>query len=280
MLIRKDIEKYIESIEKIPGHMIAINLLSRRRKTYICQIYLPCMKKESTPIQGKIKKILKRKKKENFSIILMGDFNAVVNPSKDRSRNEQSFIPNTCPEIGLFNYLIDNNFLDAQDIWEEEETTYTWKNSISSSRIDYIWTSRDILLESTKFQNKSSDQISESDHTILTLTVPLKTLILREREGPEQLRSKSHKIKTIILEETQEEQWEKYREKIDKKLKEMGLRQQIVDIYKIQGTNDETDLGKRIQDLWTTYENMLIKTAFNHLSCRTQPKRINSKHII
>ena len=45
LLIRKDIGKYIESVEKIPGVMIAINLLSRRRKIFICQVYLPCQKK-------------------------------------------------------------------------------------------------------------------------------------------------------------------------------------------------------------------------------------------
>jgi hypothetical protein len=88
LLVRKDIGKYIESVERIPGYMIAVNLLSRRRKTFICQIYLPCQKKESNLVQEEIRKTLNKKKKDKFAIIIMGDFNAVVNPRRDRSRND------------------------------------------------------------------------------------------------------------------------------------------------------------------------------------------------
>ena len=42
----------------------------------------------------------------------MGDFNAVVNPRRDRSRDNQQFIGNDEPEISLFNYLLNEDFLN------------------------------------------------------------------------------------------------------------------------------------------------------------------------
>ena len=277
LLIRKDIGKYIESVEKIPGFMVAVNLLSRRRKTYICQIYLPCQKKESLPIQEEIKKILNKKKRNGFSIVLMGDFNAVVNPRRDRSRKDQQFTPNEEPEIPIFNYLLDEGLLDIQEIWEEDDIrSYTWKNNTSSSRIDYMWLTRDIAIESTRFQNKFDQSISDSDHTILALTIQLRSIINKEKESPEQLRSKSSKSKTIILEETSEEQWEIYKSKLDNKLKASQLKQQAIEAQH----NQDKDLENNIRHLWNTFENLLIRTAFNHLSSRIQKKRVCPKNII
>jgi ribonuclease HI len=276
LLIRKDIGKYIESVEKIPGFMVAVNLLSRRRKTFICQIYLPCHKKESLQIQEELKKILGIKRKEKYSIILMGDFNAVVNPKRDRSIRDHQFTPNEEPEIPLFDYLLDNSFLDIQEIWEEENTSYTWRNNTSSSRIDYIWSTREIVAETTRFQNKYDQSISESDHTILALTIQLKSIIHKEKESPDQLRSKSHKFKTISLEETREDQWKDFKCKLDEKLKKRQLKTQILDAQANQEENPEEKIGY----LWNTFENLLIRAAFNHLHCRTHKKRTCPKDIV
>jgi len=219
LLVRKDIGKYIESVEKIPGFMVAINLLSRRRKTFICQIYLPCHKKESLQVQEELKKVLSRKRKEKYTVILMGDFNAVINPRKDRSTKDNQYLPCEDPEIPLFNYLLDNSFFDIQEIWEEENLSHTWRNNTASSRIDYMWSTREIIAESTRFQNKFDQSISDSDHTILALTLQLKSIIHKEKNSPDQLRSSSSKTKTISLEETHEEQWIDFKHKVDTKLK-------------------------------------------------------------
>jgi exonuclease III len=112
LLIRKDIGRYIESVERIPGYMIAVNLLSKKRKIFICQIYLPCQKKESIQIQEEIWKTINKKLKDKFSIIVMGDFNAAVNPRRDRTRNDQQYTLSEEPEIPIFDSLINEGLVD------------------------------------------------------------------------------------------------------------------------------------------------------------------------
>jgi exonuclease III len=70
-------------------------------------------------------------------VILMGDFNAVSNPSTDRSNHS----PNNKswkPEAEIFNFLEDWAFTDVQLLWEESSPSPTWSNKSSYSRIDYI----------------------------------------------------------------------------------------------------------------------------------------------
>ena len=69
----------------------------------------------------------------------MGDFNAVANPTTDRSCPPQSFRPYWTPEIPLFEFLEDWQLTDTQKLWEDEEySSPTWSNGRASSRIDYI----------------------------------------------------------------------------------------------------------------------------------------------
>jgi hypothetical protein len=276
LLVRKDIGKYIESVEKIPGFMVAINILSRRRKTFICQIYLPCQKKDSLQVQQEIQKVIDKKRKEKYSLIIMGDFNAVVNPRRDRSRGDHQFTPGEEPEIPFFDYLLDKNFIDIQEIWEEDDTTHTWKNNKTSSRIDYIWLTRDIVAESTRFQNKFDRGISDSDHSVLALTIQLKTIIHRDRDSLDQMRSKSSKVKTISLEETSDEQWEEFRQKIESKLKKEQLKQQAINAQSEQEQSPEDS----IKYLWNIFENLLIRAAFDHLHCKVHKRRTQPKDIV
>jgi len=110
----------------------------------------------------------------------------------------------------------------------------------------------------------------------LALTIHLKSIIHKEKESPDQLRSKSSKIKTISLEETQEDQWEEYKNKIETKLKAEHLKQQIIDAQSNQDENSE----EKINHLWNTFENLLIRAAFNHLHCKTYKKRTQPKDIV
>ena len=78
------------------------------------------------------------------------------------------------------------------------------------------------------------------------------------------------------MEETSDEQWEKYKNKVDKKLKENHLREQILKAQTTQEENSE----KEVKQFWNILENLLIRTAFNSLKVRLHKKRIQPKNII
>jgi hypothetical protein len=110
----------------------------------------------------------------------------------------------------------------------------------------------------------------------LALTIQLRSIIHKDKEGPDQLRSRSHKTKTISLEETNEEQWENFKNKVDTKLKEIQLKGQILNAQLDQEGNQEEET----EHLWNTFENLLIRSALNLLHCRTYKKRTCPKNIV
>ena len=79
----------------------------------------------------------------------MRDFNVANNPLTNRSSNQAESSKTAKknkswkPEISLFSFLEDLDFLNIQKNWEEltltsKQLSPTWKNKTISSRIDYI----------------------------------------------------------------------------------------------------------------------------------------------
>jgi exonuclease III len=126
LLIHKDLEKYIAQVDKIEGHLVAINLLSKRHKTWIAQVYLPCNKQKSMAVQKKIQTLIRNKIQQRYQIIIMGDFNAALNPRYDRSNSkaDNSFSPSEDPEAPIFNFLLDWNLVDLHQLWENPKPSH------------------------------------------------------------------------------------------------------------------------------------------------------------
>jgi exonuclease III len=173
LLIRKNIERFIASVDKIEGHLIAINLLNKGYKTWIAQIYLPSDRRQSRALQKKIQDLLQAYSRKNYEIIIMGDFNATANPRTDRKslNSTTEFTRSEDPEIELFEYMNNWNLSDLQQLWEPTETPHTWRNKLSSSRIDYIWGSYSIANNMFQFSNEDFRSTSNSDHDMLILQI-------------------------------------------------------------------------------------------------------------
>ena len=103
----------------------------------------------------------------------MGDFNAVVSPNLDRlsKGTDKSYISSHKPEIPLFDFFEDWAYTDLQATWQGDKRTFTWKNSLSESRIDQIWFSPNIITNIHSFNNTLIDHITGSDHSILSCEI-------------------------------------------------------------------------------------------------------------
>ena len=120
----------------------------------------------------------------------MGDFNAVNNPIEDRSNNISIYSKSTSnkrkrkwrPEIPLFSILEDLNLVDIQKNWETVTSTskhqsFTWNNKRSQSHIDYIWVSEELAHNNIhSFKNTNFNHITNSDHTLLQITLYKKNI--------------------------------------------------------------------------------------------------------
>jgi exonuclease III len=145
----------------------------------------------------------------------MGDFNATLNPRSDRKSEAQtnSFAPSNEPEIKLFRTMIDWGFTDLQQLWEPENTSHTWKNIRSSSRIDYIWGSKEIALNLLNCRNDNIAEVTNSDHTLISIQIPRNTILRCSNNHIRNFKTKYEKV--INTNKTTIAQWNKFSQKVD-----------------------------------------------------------------
>jgi hypothetical protein len=170
----------------------------------------------------------------------MGDFNAVNNPIVDRTSNrpetKKQSKENWKPEIPLFPYLEDLDFVDIQKDWEEitsnfTKPSHTWKNKEASSRIDYIWITQDLITNSIySFNNRDYEYITNSDHTLLQVSFYKKDIVNLPKEAAIRKRGS----RTILdLKKMAKEDWLNYAQKIETEIVQHKL------LDKIQKTKEE-----------------------------------------
>ena len=278
ILVHRRLERNIHWIEKIEGHVIAIHFgFKGKKKLSILQVYLPCNKGKSSEIQNQIKKIIGREHSKNANIIIMEDFNAVNNPIEDRSSTpetgteanikEKRIHKNWKPEIALFPFLEDLNFVDIHRYWEEltnlyKRISHTWSNKRASSRIDYIWLSQDLAANIHSFENKNFNHVTNSDHMLLIATIYNQDIIGVSRMAE----VNRWKMRTIFdFKKMDQDKWREYSQIVEKEF----MSQEIVN--KIQkeeerllqiNTSQITEVNQaQLQEIWNLIENTIKKAA-------------------
>jgi ribonuclease HI/endonuclease/exonuclease/phosphatase family metal-dependent hydrolase len=275
IIITKELEKYIAHITKIEGHIIAIHMLFKKNRMCIIQTYLPNNKDESNKYQRAIREIINRELKNKSKIIVMGDFNAVVNPWTDRFKEESSSLK-WKPEAEIFNFLMDWEFVDIQSTWEEEkELSPTWSNKKAASRIDYIWTSPEIIIEDLhSFQNTVAEELANSDHTLLSIKLFKNNFITSTNQKP--IRKKGT-IKILDIKNSTNEHWEKYNDKVNREISRSNI-EAIINKYRkdlMNGTvinldteGDDNTSTNKLNEIWQKLERLLITSAFSTLKTK------------
>ena len=270
LLVHKSLAKNIHKIERFEGKMIILHFKFKGRKRLcIIQIYLPSEKRNSEKIQNHIQKVIKEERLVNSNIVVMGDFNAVNNPMVDRSTKKSDWKP----EAPIFPYLEDSGFLDIHKHWEEaihnkKYPSHTWKNTKSSSRIDYIWLSQDLALNIYSFKNEEFDTITNSDHTLLQVAILSDEII----GGSKIANTYKKKPRTILdLKKMTDEKWKSYSEEIEKEIIRLGI---LKDIKKEREKKDESQelsqedkerKEKRLQKIWDTLERTITRAGKNSI---------------
>ena len=86
--------------------------------------------------------------------------------------------------------------------------SHIWKNKNASSRIDYIWINQELAMNNLySFNNTDFDHITNSDHTLLQLSLNRKGLA----NGPSEAAVKRRGPRTILdLKRMDSEKWIKY----------------------------------------------------------------------
>jgi len=147
-------------------------------------------------------------------VLLLGDFNGVVNPSIDRANPDHT---TTTPQLKLFNWLSNNSFIDTYRALHPHNRFYTWGNE---SRLDMIWS--DPTLASYLHSVSSFPLLApiSSDHQFITATYSVHTLIRPSTAAAHG--TFDRRAKKILPDDASEEQWTTFATRIDEVLCRYG----------------------------------------------------------
>jgi exonuclease III len=277
LLVHTMLAKNIHKVIRHKGHVLMLQFRFKgKRKLCVIQVYLPNNKKQRNDIQNYLEIKIKEERLNNSNIIIMGDFNAVNEPLTDRSR-EQDVLPNESnqtrsprclwkPEAQIFPFLEDLGFLDIHKHWEEISSpkvpiSHTWKNTVSSSRIDYMWLSQDLAINIYSFKNKAFDHITNSDHTLLQVSIFNDEIL----GYPKRADTYKKKPRTIAnLKEMTKEKWIEYSNEIEKEIDRLQIlktiSRELMLSNKAKKENANND-NKVLQKIWKLIENTITKVG-------------------
>jgi exonuclease III len=140
IILNREIDRHCVKVKRYGGRIITTELLFKDRvRLGIAQIYFPGEKTKRVEWEKKLRRIIQGWENNNTHMIVMGDFNAVVDPRKDRKGGTS---PKT--ESGIFGDMRESNQQDNFRVYNRRQEQYTWEERSLGSRIDMIWTSEEI----------------------------------------------------------------------------------------------------------------------------------------
>ncbi|RIA84611.1 Endonuclease/exonuclease/phosphatase [Glomus cerebriforme] len=212
LLLSKEMDKYVHKHEAYKGRIIYVNLYMKGHiKLRIIQIYLHATTTGNHPdiedIYNKLFFYIEDVLDKQFKIMLMGDFNLKYEKYiKDYKRKGHAHW-----KFDIFRRLDQLNFTDLIPLYHSDisnfDTFHSKNQHLSSSRIDAVWVSHNLLMDTLTADNFPIDLFNTDHHGVVT------TLI---RQGLFNQNShatlKQHSIKKCIFsyEKMTPEKWENF----------------------------------------------------------------------
>jgi hypothetical protein len=187
LLLKKSLENRKINLEMIDGHVIKFDLIFKKNKNIrIIAIYNPNADKHMTAtINKKLEIWIKEASRIDHEIIVMGDFNE----ASKKTMKQKPLIKN----------LQNHDLFDIHKFYAGKEVLDTWKSGELSSRIDYIFFSKQLMDQMLKHEVMTPPDIA-TDHKALTVEIKLKEHIKLTKYNI--IQDIQRQNKNIILEDT------------------------------------------------------------------------------
>ncbi|KAF9081033.1 hypothetical protein BGX29_004792, partial [Mortierella sp. GBA35] len=140
-------------------------------------------------------------------ILLMGDFNGVVNPAIDRASSNRT---SSNPELRLFPWLSGRRYIDSYRSLNPTALSFTFRDV---SRLDMVWASPGLASYLLGTGVLEPDELTPSDHAIMFSIFDLHTLIHPVDQAI--LAAERPRGKKLLLDDVDEEAWEAFADQIE-----------------------------------------------------------------
>ncbi|CAJ0637458.1 12051_t:CDS:2 [Entrophospora sp. SA101] len=213
LMIKKSISIYVQKVKESNGRIIYADLFLPHQKIRIINVYINSStstewdRKERLQTENETISIIEEGKKNNYSNIIIGDFNA--DPDKlelDRMNNKK-----IDRKYHLIKFLQNKNYIDIHTNIEDDKC-YTWKNNNSTSRIDLIWMPNN-MLDEVFFCETWKSPLYSSDHRMVITYLHKNNIIFNTKEA--NIKRKQMRRQVFSFDNMKEEDWLKYAETSD-----------------------------------------------------------------
>src|SRR4051812_30788782 len=158
-------------VQEWEGRTIAVDLsFGRKRYLRIIGLYYPAASGNQRKLTyNRVTQLATEASQKDWHTIILGDFNAVSNPSLDK-HDPTKLIHSFTPTSKLITHLINHGFVDTYRETNPYKKEYTWGNTRNcKSRLDQIWISIQQtwnIRDATIDQNTNPTIISDHKATI------------------------------------------------------------------------------------------------------------------
>jgi exonuclease III len=178
VLIKKAWKKYIFNIEKENGLAIKFDIQSAVvcERSRIIVIYNPCDDTQSSDkLADRLTKWCTNKNANKYkNLMVLGDFN-------EHTKDTKTIIRRIVKDLKMID--VHREFKVKYN--SDKILNYTWSNGSRNSIIDYIYINSQLWDKVIDFRNLSAEDFSESDHTMLQITIMGLEMEEKEKEPKE-----------------------------------------------------------------------------------------------
>src|ERR1044072_3998900 len=257
--------KYARNIHKVQGYkgrsIHADSYFTGNTKVRIIQLYLHANFNDSNKeaikdIHTQLRNIIEEAQRNNFKLIVMGDFN--VDPLKYKQSYHTHGTYHWKYQV-LYDLEI-KNLVDTVELYQNITVQHPFSTYIpnrqhcSPSRIDLIWISRDLVLETLNSNNYEPD-LYNTDHNAFFVSFLTNGLLGNKQAA----KLRQHKIRKRIFnyDTMDNEKWEKYRAATESIVDDKFSQEMII--------NEQKNLTTYWNDIVYALKQVAIRTIDNHL---------------
>ena len=264
-IISNDYTKFVHRHNGYKGRVYHVDMFMKGHvKLRIIQVYLHASisnnRKNIENIHNYIFNLLNSARKEQYHTILMGDFNVQYEDYKNDYKRKCTFHWS----YNIFHQVKHNyNLVDGIKLYNDitqsnrQETFLPKQSSSSPTRIDFIWISRSLVMESIACSS-FVPQFFNTDHKALFMSFYTNDLFKKHSEAT----LRQHKIKKRVYtyDHMNDQKWDNFIKAIDERHDRIG--------WELSSMNIQTtaDLNK----YWALIKNAIMNAAFhtidNHLT--------------
>src|SRR6185437_8076271 len=265
LIVSNSYSKYIQKSNGYKGRVIYIDLFMKGNvKLRIIQTYLHANfmgnRAEIEDLQRYIFNLLDQAKQLFMETIIMGDFNRSLEKfSVEYRRNG-----NVHWSYNLFHKLLTNNFTETVSLYHDITTLHPYntfipkQSTLSPSRIDFIWISQGLVMESISCNVIDIDTF-ETDHKAVYLSFLTHNLF--KKQSAAYLKQHNIKKKVFTYDNMNQRKWEQFTSAAEDRFQSHHLNNMQL--------NNVNDLNR----YWSLIQSTIMNAAFTTIDYHTTSMR-------